>query len=341
MNDILYVQFINQGVLGRERHAPLNILQNGFSTVWDECKSNGEMIWINPDESIPNFKGTVYISVWYRQDITRVYKYAKENPDSKVIIGGPIVHSIKDVPQYKADNVEINTNKVESLFNVEYSSDKWNLEIPSSYNNSHVSWTYLVDSGHCYWGKCIYCRSSKDLRNYSSYCPESIPIIEVGKTKSIWLGSLCLSPGTLFSILSVVPERDDVFYLAYTRATKHTSESIEAAIKNSNIGKQCTFVCGVEFPGNRMLKWMKKGVTTEEQLYAIKTLTDLGCEISLNFIIEWMGIEDGDLGEAEQFFSELKKIHRNNLSAKIYELHIVESKLMKPLTTVGHSVIIP
>jgi len=77
-----------------------------------------------------------------------------------------------------------------------------------------------------------------------------------------------------------------------------------------------------------MLKWIKKGMTIEEQLYSIEKLTKMGCEINLNFIIDWIGIKEQDIKEAEFFFFQLKQIHENNLSAKIYELHITPNSYL-------------
>jgi hypothetical protein len=311
----LYVQFINRGVLCRERNTPFYIFQNGLSNA--NC--DGEMIWLEPKQSIPDFHGIVYISAWYGQDLTETYKFAKNNPKSIVILGGPIVHAIKDVPKYKLPNIIMTEKSAESVIG----EGAWNLEIPQRYNDSHVSWTQMVDSSRgCYWGQCTFCRASqgKPLTTFREI--ESIPIVEVGKTKSIWLGSLCLSPKALFNIFSTVSDREDVFYFSYVRATKSSADALRCS---KNAGKQCVFVCGLEFPGNRMLSQIRKGMRTEDQLYFIKTLTKMGCEISLNFIIDWIGINERDIRQAREFFNELKLIHNGNLSAKVYELHLVPS----------------
>lgn len=323
----LYVQFINRGVLCRERNTPFYIFQNGFSSA----KCDGEMIWIEPDQSIPDFHGIVYVSAWYGSDLTKTYQFAKDNPKTIVILGGPIIHAIKHVSKYRLHNIIITEKSAEEVIGV----GKWNLEIPQHYNDSHVSWTQLVDSAKgCYWGKCTFCRASqgKQLKTYTEI--DSIPIVEVGKTKSIWLGSLCLSPKSLFNIFSTVPDREDVFYFSYVRATKSSADALRYS---KNVGKQCVFVCGVEFPGNRMLSHIKKGMRTEDQLYFIKTLSEMGCEISLNFIIDWKDITNRDIIQAREFFNELKLIHTNNLSAKVYELHLIPSEYNGETISVSNS----
>lgn len=322
----LFVQFINNGPLCREKFNPFYVFQNGLSSAWDRFKNEGDLIWIEPTEQIPSFNGNVYVSGWFYQDMVKTFTFAKNNPESSVVLGGPIVSQALHNTTFKTKNIKILKGDAEkNIFGNCLKTSRWNLEIPEKYNDAHISWTYPVDKPMtCYWGKCTFCQASQGFNETKI---NEIPILEIGKSKSIWLGSLCLHPISIYKAYSIAPKRDDVFYYSYVRPTKQTAD----IIKKSNVfGEQYNFVCGIEYPGNRMLKWMNKGTTTEEQLYTIKTLTGLGCEVYLNFIVDWINITDEDLNEAEEFFNQLQKIENKNLSAKIYKFHIkVHSKMME------------
>ena len=87
----LFVQFINPGpLLYGDKKTPFYVFQNGLSSSWNRFKQVGELIWIEPDESIPSFVGNVYISCWFYNDMKKSFIFAKNNPQTNVFVGGII-----------------------------------------------------------------------------------------------------------------------------------------------------------------------------------------------------------------------------------------------------------
>jgi len=326
----LFVQFINNGQYTRERQHPFYIFQNGLSSVWNKCKDIGDMIWLEIKDEIPDtVHDNIFVSAWFRQDLLRAYRFAKKYPDKKIIVGGEVAkQSILLKPKYILPNLEIcPLDAEERIFGEKCISNEWTLEIPEKYKNENIAWTFTVDRGMgCYWGRCTFCRVP--LGNFKTIPYIKAPVLNIGKTKSIWFGSLCISPDTAFNIFSKVDNLKDTFYFTYVRPTKGIGDALDKAFKISKAGEQSVFVTGIEFPGNRMLKVMQKGTKVEHQLDMIKKLTDHGSEITINLIINWPFLVEKDLDDAFRFFQKLKELNYMKLSAEVYGFRIKEKSPM-------------
>lgn len=326
----LYVQFVNNGQYTRERQQPFHIFQNGLSSVWNKCKNTGDMVWVGIKDDIPVTEHkNIFVSGWFRQDLLRAYRFAKNNPDKNIIVGGEVAkQSIFIKPKYKLPNLEITSlDAEERIFGEKYISPEWNFEIPEKYKNENIAWTFPVDRGMgCYWGRCTFCRVPLGTFKRIPYVKP--PIIEGGKTKSVWFGSLCISPETAFDIFSQVEYRKDTFYFTYVRPTIEIGNSLDKAMRISNVGENSVFVTGIEFPGNRMLKFIRKGTRVENQLDMIKKVISHGSEITINLIINWPFLIEQDIDDASNFFNELKKLNYNKLSCEMYGFRIKEKSPM-------------
>jgi hypothetical protein len=98
MGDTLFVQFFNEI---KETYFDLC---NGFSDTYDLCKSKGDLYWTQHEadqtkwyldetytnRELPISSGTVYISAIYVNHLYQSYIWAREYPDIRFIVGGPV-----------------------------------------------------------------------------------------------------------------------------------------------------------------------------------------------------------------------------------------------------------
>ena len=98
MTDTLFLQFYN------EIKGSYFDLCNGFSDSYDLCRSMGDFFWTEHEvdqskwdeeatyanRKLPINKGTVYISALYTNHLYQAFVWARENPDIKFVVGGPV-----------------------------------------------------------------------------------------------------------------------------------------------------------------------------------------------------------------------------------------------------------
>jgi hypothetical protein len=296
------------------------LFQNGFSHTWNSCKNMGDFIWIKHGENLPINKGRVFVSVWYKNDALEAERWARENPDLDVIIGGPLlthyeINIGKDLKNFR----QIIKEDVENALSIETSD--WNLNVLSGYDNIGYSFGIVRGIG-CYWGKCYYCKYHH-TPVYRTF--KEIPIIEYPGHKYIWLHTFSISPRMIRDIYSNIPNRNDVSYMTYMRADDSILKSLQYAFNKTKAPlTNFLFDLGIEVPSNRMLKWMKKGSTVESYLKLIKFLCENGCRLHFNLMTDWPNLLDEDVKNIESFLTKLSCIKgHETITANLYPLQIV------------------
>lgn len=295
------------------------LLQNGFSKTWKLCDQIGEFVWVSGDEEIPRFdSGAIYISAYTSADVIKIHKYAKENPQVNITLGGPsTLKRIKN--QYKLPNLKITSKLVEELLfpNVELTTDHWDLVLPKEIENSMIFYGYtLEDRPYCYWGKCSFCgyskmpwgRSASDCSNFNP------PDIKFDGMQSIWLASTAINARQLENLYKNIVYDENKIYRTYMRADKAIVDNLERILKTHG-KKNFTFVIGVEFPSDKVLNYFNKGVTQENIIKLIKTIHDYGENCILCLITDVPGADESDL-EAVKLFHENIKDYSSCISAK-------------------------
>jgi radical SAM superfamily enzyme YgiQ (UPF0313 family) len=296
------------------------LFQNGFSHTWNNCKKQGDMIWLKHGENPPVDKSRLFVSAWYKPDALEAERWARENPQLDVVVGGPLLTHYeitigKDLKNFR----QISRSDVEQGLDIDTS--EWGLDILPGYENVGYSFGIVKGIG-CYWGKCYYCKyHHKPV--YREF--ETIPIIEYPGHKYIWLHTFSISPSMIKSIYSKLPNRPDVSYMTYMRADESILKALQYAFDRTKIPTEnLMFDLGIEVPSNRMLSWMKKGTTVEAYLKLIEFLGKCGCRLHFNLMTDWPQLTEEDVKEVGSFLTKLGYIEgHQTITANLYPLQVV------------------
>lgn len=321
VKDTVFVMFNKEAWRLFDRTSSYRLFQNGFSYVWDYCKNNGDVVWVTHGDNLPITKGTAYVSAWFKEDGIEAVRWAKENPNLNVILGGPLfahydISIGKDLQNFRY----IKYKNAEEVFNI--TSDlNWKLDVLPGYEN--VGYSFGITKGiGCYWGECCYCKMHKGAiyRDFTD-----LPIIEYPGNKFIWMHTFSISPEMVRTVLPSIPKREDVNYITYMRADKNIYNALVYAFKNLKVdGNYLFFDLGIEVPSDRMLKWMKKGSTVKDYLKVIELLYKHNCRMHFNLMSEWPNLVDEDVTKVDYFLSCLEKIGcAKNVTANLYPVQVV------------------
>ena len=292
-------------------------LVNGFSDTWDYCKNLGDFIWISQDKidafyhrNIPEIKlpfseGIVYASCQLYSQISSVINCAKENPDVEFVIGGPAVLFDKKL-SFILSNVTIFRGSVEEYFNIENFSCLWNLEIPEELKGKTIRYCYTVDT-RCYWGKCSYCNLEKRINRIRPKKNLKYKFgLNSGGREFVYLTDPSITPKLLNWISNV--DFDNVLFECFARADKITKESFE---KNSIDFYNLKLGVGIEYPSDRMLKIMNKGVSIKDIEDFFGFINNTNISYTLNFIVGWPQLIEHDVFELK---NSLHFFRRHNIA---------------------------
>lgn len=336
MSNTLFVQFYS-----RSKTAYFD-LTNGFSDTYDICRQQGDFIWIDHEgdsskwdqESIytsrmlPIKRGTVYVSAAYINHLYQSYMWAKAYPQIQFIVGGPVAASRNCHPnewsplyfQVRKDvrfpkNLKITDQSVEDLFNVANFSGQWRLTVPTAKTNqnginpeSPIYFSYTLDNG-CYWGKCIYCNIKEaPVESYRARKITDFPYADLdhpGK-KIVRLNTGSITPKKVANILPKLPRRDDLYYRTFMRSAPAENRALKDAL--TTIGEKfpsLTLGLGIEFPSDRMLAYMGKGITQEDILETLRICRAYQVKVNGNVILGWDNLIEKDLLDLERFFEHM------------------------------------
>jgi hypothetical protein len=300
-----YIQFYSytwQNWDRLERRKTL-LLNNGFSSVWNFIKNDGNIIWVDPTKlEFPDVSGPVYISCSFLEEFDYIKKWVITRPDIFFIVGGPIVIRTKvslPYPNFIAD-----PRQLYETFNIEPKIDLWNLEIPKELDFEDVKYTYSFSTKACYWGKCTFCPDNKDWGGKVLDLGE-IPVIMPGHN-IVWINSLAITPKEIIKIFPTLSSES--VYNFFLRG----DSVVLKALKDVSIIPTLHPSIGVEFPSNRMLKFMNKGTTIDILTKVILKFLENGSAVCLNLILGWPNLVESDINEAKEFLKKLS-LFKNNV----------------------------
>lgn len=302
----LFVQFYIPS-FDKKRQKSLTLLCNGLSTVWDEAQP----IWINgicplPPETRKLFEESkeIYVSVWYIPELSRIVKWARAWPEINFIIGGPIAPYFSQAKELFPKNVHMHYGLAEALFNRHYDLSKWKITAPSDVPGYIVYGYFLRET--CYWNKCTFCGPGTH-----GFCfgeedrwEVSLKPLETAPEGVVYLSSPSLAPSEL-CILKNIPLTNNKKYGFYIRAEECVYQVLKDILPQLTDPKRFIFRIGVEFPSNRMLQKMNKGVTVKEIIQVVNLLEEYECRKTLFYIIGWQDLVKEDLIEAQRYFETL------------------------------------
>lgn len=274
-------------------------LRNGFSSVWNAIKDKGDMIWIDPYQNyFPEVDNEVYISCGFEMEFDYIEEWIKSRPDVKFIVGGPAVNYLDF--HITSPNAHFDNRYMFELLGVTPSSDLWGLTLPklATDSNLYIYYTYPLAFGNaCYWGKCTIC--NRKAQHGLDLKVDKIPIVKPNHN-IVWFNKLSLTSKDILSIFPTLGQ--DSYYSFFIRGDSIVLD----ALNKTKIVDTLRPSIGVEFPSDRILKSMNKGIDIETLLKVSMILLQNGCIIKLFVIHAWPNLIEDDVKSVEYFLSKLE-----------------------------------
>ncbi|MFO8164841.1 MAG: hypothetical protein ACQEQO_10265 [Thermodesulfobacteriota bacterium] len=332
MADTIFLQFYNKTKGGYFD------LCNGFSDTYDLCKSKGDFFWTEHEidrekwfieetytkSKLPISKGKVYISAIYTNHLYQSYVWAQEYPHIQFVIGGPVAaerridskgwnplyFNIKS-PRMLPPNLKITGKSVEDWFGVSNFSGKWRLDVPEFVpDDGKIYFSYTLDNG-CYWSKCIFCNialHAKELFRKRKHMDFEFQDLTHKGTKIVRLNTGSITIPYIREVMPALPCRDDMEYRLFMRPAKAENKALQEAL-NTQSGEfpHCVLGFGIEFPANRMLRYIDKGCTTAEILEFLSLCKENRIRVNANLILGWDNLIEDDIRELNHFMERIPK----------------------------------
>ena len=328
MTDTLFIQFYTQTNSGWFD------LSNGFSDTWDLCRTKGDFLWMPHEQDndkwyeeetyqdipLPIQKGTIYVSASYINHLYQAYTWSLHYPDIRFIVGGPVAaeRSISKnewnsvhfkVEKELPTNLTLTGQSVETLFNVPEFSGTWKLEIPETVpEDSKIYFSYTLEN-QCYWKKCPFCSIAQHCREHFRKRKNlGLEFKDMDYTghKIVRLNTGSITPDHIKAILPNLPVADDIEYRFFMRAAKAETDALKQVVKKFDRGTpDCTLGFGIEFPSDRMWKYLTKGTIMSEVIETLEFCMETGFKVNANVILGWNNLVEQDLKDLEGFMDIL------------------------------------
>ncbi|MBU0969117.1 MAG: hypothetical protein KKC20_00655 [Proteobacteria bacterium] len=330
MNDTLFIQFY-----GKTKSGWFDLC-NGFSDTFDLCRNKGDFLWMEHEEdcdkwydqegygelALPIQKGHVYVSASYVNHLYQAYVWAVQYPDIDFMVGGPVaserctgqegwqsVHFRVEKPL--PPNLTLTGQSMERLFNVPEFSGTWKLEIPKKISrDSRIYFSYTLEN-LCYWKKCPFCsiaqHSMEHFRKRKHINLEFADINFPGH-KIVRLNTGSITPEHIRQILPNLPKNDTMEYRYFMRAAKAETRALKQVVRQLN-GQipSTTLGFGIEFPSDRMWKYLNKGTQMDEVIETLEFCMKSGFRVNANVILGWNNLIEQDLKDLEGFMDILSE----------------------------------
>lgn len=286
----------------RENENNKVILHNGFSHVIDECKNIGDLVWVNLDTKLSIKEGVVYSSAFTIGEVFTVFDWGYDNPDTQFIVGGP---ALFEFFRYvgKPTNVEFRTGSAEKeIFGLVSRNKKWEITVPKKTLDEIFLFSFMIEN-YCYWGKCIFCGPRYKDQDMFFNTIDNLKLSSDKKWRAFLVTSSADSK-TLNDFPSLLEKNVDSC-ATYIRADKQTYNTLKSVLPNLPHGF-CSFLVGVEFPSNRMLKLIQKGVTVEDFYLLFDLLDKYGMVYTITLLVNWNILTSGDIKDLDSFLSSKK-----------------------------------
>jgi len=206
-------------------------------------------------------------------------------------------------------NLTLTGQSVESFFGVPDFSGAWKLAIPEVVpKESRVYFSYTLEN-LCYWKKCPFCsiaqHSPDHARHRTDFGLEFKDLAFEGH-KIVRLNTGSITPAMIRELLPKLPRRDDIEYRYFMRANRAETLALKKVVKTLD-GQipASTLGFGIEFPSDRMWKYLNKGTRMDEVMETIDFCRDAGFKVNANVILGWNNLVEQDLKDLEFFMGNL------------------------------------
>lgn len=325
ISDTWFVQYWSDDpwvVLGKN-DPPAIHFHNGFSSAYHKLKHMGDFMWLKQGQKLPFTRGNIYVSLMYPDAVDSIVETARENPDLKIHLGGPLlsvnnINTGADVPNL----ITYPQMMVEEVLGIQYDPKNWGLDLPMLPVGQGIAYNYgAINGTGCPWAKCTFCKCQKSTHNYEelSRLRNPVPVIHHDGFKYVWIRSASMEP----SFLKCMPKKPDTMYCNYLRGDwVNYGKLVHAPLHDGML-----FSMGVEIPSNRMLRKVKKGSTTSSMKQTIKFLDASGCRVHINLMLGFNNFKWEDVNEVGMFLDDLSKdVDLSKITATIYHLIIVPGR---------------
>lgn len=273
-------------------------IRNSFSSLWNEIKNRGNIIWINVyNETFPKVEGDVYITCSFFHELDYVERWMKDRPDINFIVGGPAIlskHFNLDLPNFNPT-----FKQLYEILDITPTTDLWGIELPKDIKEDiNIHYVYSLSFGNqCYWARCSFCRY-EDQRGLDLDVKE-IPILRPNHNE-VWLNQASLSPKNILNLFPTFS--NESIYAFYMRGAPETLSALSKVPISSNLKP----MIGVEFPSDRMLSLMNKGTDANTMLNTILLFLKNGSNVVLTIIHGWPNLVKSDIDAVDYFLSKLE-----------------------------------
>ena len=341
MSDSLFLQFYSQ------RKSKIYNLLNGFSDTYDLCLRHGDMFWMQDEidsanwydfdryaeKKLPIQRGTLYVSALDVNHLYQCWVWAKQYPDIRFVVGGPVATERStggttwnpaylrvDNPSAIPENLILTGRSVESWFGEPEFSGPWKLDVPEDIpEGSRIYFSYTLDNT-CFWSRCIYCNiglHATDCIRRRRQMDFEFRELPFNGTKLVRLNTGSITPKHIRELLPRLPTGNGFQYRTFMRAADPENQALKSALAacGDNI-PDLVLGFGMEFPSERMWKFVDKGFGADEVMESLDICSDAGIRANGNFIVGWKNLNPGDVDELEAFMDRLPERSFKNIQLR-------------------------
>lgn len=280
-------------------------LHNGFSFIRHLIDGDHYFITINdnPEEIKEKLKNydLIYASTSFHLES----EYLKNISDSRWVVGGPSITTKASLEYWQSilNGAKIVHVPFESLLDRSISSTYtvyWN-ELVEKFSPKFIRMSAICDK-RCYWSKCSFCA----LRFNHSGTPSErlygrdvelvlrqLPEYE-DKIVSCYIACNAVSPMVLNQVINSKSRRDNYVYHFQVRFDEEIKMIIEKAGDLHNF----EFGVGLEFPSQKVIDQLNKGLDLKVELETLKIASAKGAKIQLFMLLNIPMISDEVVKEA-------------------------------------------
>jgi hypothetical protein len=114
-----------------------------------------------------------------------------------------------------------------------------------------------------------------------------------------------MTPAYIRDVLPTLPVAEDLEYRTFMRCARAENRALEKVFAQNQKMPGLTLGIGVEFPSDRMLAWMDKGIGKSDIIETLGICAKHGIRINGNIILGWDNLIQKDIDELESFLSEI------------------------------------
>ena len=115
-----------------------------------------------------------------------------------------------------------------------------------------------------------------------------------------------MTPEHIRLLLPMLPVRPDMEYRFFMRAAAAETRAMKDAVDRME-GRipDCTLGFGIEFPSDRMWRYLNKGTRMEDVAKTLEFCTKAGFKVNANVILGWNNLVEQDIQDLEGFMHRL------------------------------------